>query len=105
MELAPQRANAGAVAREGMMFGDKLRELRKRTGKTQQMVVSEMSARYPDVRISQTTVSAWESRDSTPRGKVLAVICDYYGVQPAYFFDDRDLRMDRARQWIEGKRK
>lgn len=76
-------------------FGNKLRELREQRHKLQVEVVQDIKRLYPEIRMSQTTLSTLEQRDSAPREDVLEVLCDYYDVPIAYFFDSEE--SDHAR--------
>lgn len=84
-------------------FGERLRALRKSTGKRQQHMADEINARYPDARMSQTTVSALEQRASAPREDVLTFLAEYFGVSPGYFYElteDREAQIDFARAYV-----
>ena len=71
-------------------FGQKLKDLRARIGKTQVEVSAEIAVMFPDIRISQTTLSAWEQRDSAPRGEVLEYLAQYFSVPQKYFFEGNE---------------
>lgn len=68
-------------------FGKQLRKLRKWKGKSQQEVAEELTANYPGFAISQTNVSHLERRNEAPRGELLNVLADYYGVPIQFFFE------------------
>jgi transcriptional regulator with XRE-family HTH domain len=68
-------------------FGSKLRDLRKRLGKSQVEVVNELRRLFPEMRISQTALSALELRPTAPRGDVLDKLAQYYGVVETYFYE------------------
>ena len=68
-------------------FGKQLRKLRKWKGKSQQEVADELTANYPGFAISQTNVSHLERRSEAPRGELLNVLADYYGVAVQFFFE------------------
>ena len=69
------------------MFGEKVKMLRLNSGKTQAEIADDMKEKYPSMRVSQTTVSAWESSEDLPRGKVLKVIAEYWSVPVTYFME------------------
>jgi transcriptional regulator with XRE-family HTH domain len=72
-------------------FGERLLRLRKTLGKSQMQVAEEIEALFPNaIRMSQTTLSALEQRDSAPREDVIDVLCKYYNVPITYFFVDVD---------------
>lgn len=84
-------------------FGERLRQLRKKAGKNQTTVANELNERYPDARVSQTTVSALEGRISAPREDVLRILAEYYDVPVGHFFElveDREQHIDFARAYI-----
>lgn len=88
-------------------FGERLKRLRDKTGKTQAEVAAEISARFPDNQISQTGLSALENRDTAPRETVLRILSNYYHVSPTYFLEDqqkieqeRRSRRQRALEYI-----
>jgi transcriptional regulator with XRE-family HTH domain len=68
-------------------FGDKLRDLRKHLNKSQVEVVDELRRLFPEMRISQTALSALELRPTAPRGDVLDMLVQYYGVPVTYFYE------------------
>lgn len=53
--------------------------------------------------MSQTTLSALESRETAPRGKVLDVLAAYYHVPTSYFYaaDACYDKVERARLYLE----
>jgi transcriptional regulator with XRE-family HTH domain len=52
------------LAMEGMMnFGEKLKAIRETRGYSQFELVDRVKCIFPEVKISQTTLSVWESRD------------------------------------------
>lgn len=67
-------------------FGERLRKLRKWKDKSQQEVAEELTANYPGFAISQTNVSHLERRNEAPRGELLNVLADYFGVSIDFFF-------------------
>ncbi len=67
-------------------FGERLKRLRNRTGKTQAEVAAEISEHFPKNKISQTGLSSLENRATAPREDVLSILAEYYGVRTNYFF-------------------
>jgi transcriptional regulator with XRE-family HTH domain len=64
-----------------MHFGKRLRKLRERTGKSQQVMAAEFG-------VNQGTISALERRPKHPRGEMLEKLAAYYHVPETYFFDE-----------------
>lgn len=83
-------------------FGDKLKALRTKTGKSQATVAKELG-------ISQTYVAALELRDTPPKTKIVRLLVDYFKVNPSYFQnnphaptdEDMERRLGIAEMWIE----
>ena len=67
-------------------FGDTLRLLRKRTGKSQATIVDEIQARFPEANMSQTKLSDLERRPKAPAEPTLRVLAAYYGIPVVDFF-------------------
>ena len=83
-------------------FGEKLRELRMKLRKSQTEVAHEIAANFPNrVRMSQTTLSALEQREDTPREDVLKTLAEYYNVPITYFLNKTRLAPDQNRRGIE----
>lgn len=82
-------------------FGNRLRLLRRRTGKTQLEVAQELKVAYPNFAISQANVSHLERRDSAPRADVVKILADYFGVQPAYFVSEEEDSYESRKPQIE----
>jgi len=83
-------------------FGEKLKELRQRAGKSQEEVVKELTEMfYGQAHISQSTLSALEQRRTAPREAVLQVLAEYYDVPITYFFDKSDPSPNVGRQGID----
>ena len=61
-------------------FGERLRALRLERGKSQIDIADAIKARHPAMRISQTSLSALERRATAPRGEVLEILAEYFGV-------------------------
>lgn len=68
------------------MFGDRLKEIRKRHGYTQKQLLEVIISRFPNARMSQTSISALEKREYTPRGEVLVMLCACLEVTPSTFY-------------------
>jgi transcriptional regulator with XRE-family HTH domain len=68
-----------------MMFGKKLRQLRLQSGKSQREVADEMKMMFPEMRISQTSLSALELREDAPRGDILRKLATYYNIPITFF--------------------
>jgi transcriptional regulator with XRE-family HTH domain len=90
-----------------MGFGEKLKGLRLALGKSQAEVAREIAEMFEEIRISQTSLSALEQRDTAPRQEVLEVLAQYYSVPITYFFDSTPPdRINRALEYLEAlKRK
>lgn len=88
-----------------MTFGEKLRELRKSSGKSQTEMADEIAARFPDrIRISQTTLSSLEQRTETPRVEIIEILAEYFRINPSYFAGQKTQRMESARSYLEALR-
>lgn len=67
-------------------FGEILKELRKKTGKSQTEVAEEIAQMFPgEMRISQTTLSLLEQRSDPPRKDIIEMLAQYYEVPIGYF--------------------
>ncbi|MBZ0307363.1 MAG: helix-turn-helix domain-containing protein, partial [Anaerolineae bacterium] len=78
-------------------FGHKLKELRRRVGKSQIEVVEEIVKLFPGkIRMSQTTLSALEQRTTAPRGEILEILSKYFGVPTAYFFEGTENQEEKS---------
>jgi len=62
-------------------FGQKLTELRKQKGLSQDELATELS-------ISQSSVSNYESGTTTPDSEILKKIADYFHIPVSYLFSD-----------------
>jgi|SRR5882724_2318946 len=89
-----------------MSFAEKLLRLRHNSGKSQTVVVNELKAMFPEMRISQTSYSALEHRFAFPRGDVLDKLATYYCVPMTYFVNDDNANstFDEARKYLESVR-
>jgi transcriptional regulator with XRE-family HTH domain len=74
-------------------FGERLRELRKRTGLSQAEIAELINQQFRDTRMSQTTLSALEQRVSAPRQEVIEMLAEYYNVPITYFFGSSEGRL------------
>lgn len=87
------------------MFGEKLKALRNATGKSQALVVLEISHFYPNARISQTYLSALENRADAPREEVCTILAKYYNVDLLFFYDRSEQRkadgVEVAKHWLK----
>jgi transcriptional regulator with XRE-family HTH domain len=87
----------GEVMMKERGFGEKLKGLRIKSGKSQGEVVREMTVMFREqIRMSQSTLSALEQRETAPREDVLDILCKYYDVPIAYFFDRSDSNVSKA---------
>lgn len=84
-------------------FGEKLRLLRKNSGKSQAEVAQEIAEQFSEeARISQKTLSVLEQRETTPRGAVLDILAKYYNVPLTYFFETIDrAKVDLAKEYLK----
>ena len=89
-------------------FGDRLKELRVRMGKSQSEAVQDMQVLFQGrARMSQSTLSALEQRETAPREDVLEILSEYYGVPITFFFDESDddsQEIINVRSYIEALR-
>ncbi len=77
-------------------FGQLLRRLR--IGRSQKAVAFELI-------MPQTTLSTLENQATIPRGEVLKKLCDFYGIDEAYFFPNESKEgLRAARSWLESLR-
>lgn len=65
-----------------MRITNRLAELRDRAGKTQNQVVDELTGRLGHRPFTRQMLSHWECGRHQPSGEELAILCDYYHVQP-----------------------
>lgn len=86
-----------------MTFGERLRELRKQHGLSQTEVAEMIAEQFPgEIRISQTSLSALEGRAKPPRGDVVEVLAQFFGVHKSWFYTDEDQsQIDTARAYLE----
>lgn len=86
-------------------FGEKLKALRRNSGKSQFDVVDEMERLFgKQIRISQATISTLEQRSSAPRQQVLEILAQYYQVPITYFFeveDEKEEKLDLAKKYLD----
>ena len=64
-----------------MRFQDKLIDLRKKNGLTQEQLAEKLS-------VSRQAVSRWEAGDSAPDMYNLQTICRYFGISADYLIND-----------------
>lgn len=86
-----------------MEFGARLRELRKKRGLSQMEVVAQVKARFQTAHFSQTTLSAMENQQSTPRGDVLNMLAEVYHVPVTVFFEPEAVEspgLELAREYV-----
>jgi transcriptional regulator with XRE-family HTH domain len=90
-----------------MNFGEKLKRLRKKTGKSQMQVVKELAEMVPsELRLSQTTLSVLENRETAPREEILDILSRYYNVPITYFFEsDERNRVHDALKYLNDLQK
>ena len=83
-------------------FGEKLKDLRIRAGKSQTEAANEIALQFPNrIRISQTTLSTLEQRTEPPRYEVVQVLAEFFGVPPTYFDPQNTERIEGARAYLE----
>ncbi|MCL4251280.1 MAG: helix-turn-helix domain-containing protein [Anaerolineae bacterium] len=71
-------------------FGEKLRELRKRSGMSQIEVVEALQELYGEqIRISQATLSALEQRADSPKTDLVELLANFFQVPVGYFDEGR----------------
>jgi transcriptional regulator with XRE-family HTH domain len=88
---------------EGATFGDRLKALRARAGKSQGEVASEINQRYGEhIRLTQTKLSLLEQRETLPRQEILEIFADYFHIPIGYFFSPiRKEQLDAARDYVQ----
>ena len=64
-----------------MSFGEKLQEVRRRSGLTQEQFAEELA-------VSRQAVSKWESGRGYPEMEKILYICNRYGVTPNELFSE-----------------
>lgn len=93
------------MAKTNPDFGGKLKELRRKLGKSQVEMVEEIAEFFPGkIKISQTTLSNLEQRTELPHVEVLEVLSKYFGVSIGYFYptvSPDEERIDHAKQYLE----
>lgn len=65
------------------VFGNKLRELRKSKGLTQQELVDIVNAKY-GTAINRTTISKWENGTQEASMSFVVIFADFFGVSLDY---------------------
>ena len=65
-------------------FGDRVLALRKTAGLSQAKLAAALKEKYPDMRVSDSAVHAWEKLGKTPVGEDMANLSEFFGVEPAY---------------------
>lgn len=72
-------------------FGEKLKALRMKSGKSQIEVVTDIERMFGSSKsISQTTLSNLELRASPPRKEVVELLASYYQIPVSYFLDNEE---------------
>lgn len=67
------------------MYGERLRELRKRYNLSRQNLVDNLSERYGDeFQLSQDAIAKYESEAREPTTATFIRLCDYFGVTMDY---------------------
>ncbi len=64
-------------------FAERLKELRMEKGLTQEKLSKETN-------ISQTTISAYETRRNRPSDDIIVIFCKYFGVSADYILGLED---------------
>lgn len=70
-----------------MFLPEKLKELRIEKKLSQEDFIREISK--ISLIISRGTVVSWEKGITSPNAVQLALICQFYGVMPSFFFDKK----------------
>lgn len=79
-------------------LGHKIRELRRRDGKTQEVLADALN-------VTSQAVSRWESGGSYPDMEILPAIANYFGVTIDELFgyqNDRERKIDAIIDQVEG---
>lgn len=86
-------------------IGEKIRNLRKKNGKSQMDVVREIETIYGEkIGISQTTLSNLEQGKVQPKDGVLEILADYFGVPVVQFYGSTDTTqrgLDLANEYLD----
>jgi transcriptional regulator with XRE-family HTH domain len=72
-------------------FGKSLRRLRGE--RSQREIAAALG-------VPTTTLSSLEQQETVPRGPVLRQFCNYFGVEPDYFFPAGKKETSPARDWL-----
>ena len=67
-----------------MLFGEKLKKLRKARGLSQEQLADEL-------QVSRQAISKWELGESTPDTDNLVALSDYFGVSIDYLLRDKEV--------------
>ena len=70
-----------------VLFGEKLRWLRKRAKLTQTQAAEKLVEMNAWSKCRQSTWAEWEKRDDAPRGRVLDALAAMFEVRPSFFYD------------------
>lgn len=65
-------------------FGDRVLALRKKVGLSQAKLASALKEKYPDMRVSDSAVHAWEKLGKTPVGQDMTNLSEFFEVEPAF---------------------
>ena len=79
-------------------FGEKLTKLRKLAGESQVEMAHNLKALFPEMRITQTSLSVLEHRQDAPREIVVAHLAEYFGVSEEHFINP-GYENERLEQW------
>lgn len=68
-------------------LGEKIRELRKKSGLTQEELSYEID-------VSRQTICNWEANTTTPNAQCVNNLCKLFNVEATYFFDNDTLKSE-----------
>lgn len=83
-----------------MHFGEYLKTLRNGANKSQVEMVQDLQGRFPNLRMSQSTISALELRETPPRGDVLECLAQYFGIPAKRFYEDDRHDLEQVKRYI-----
>ncbi len=79
-------------------FGSQLRNARRKFNLSQTELAEDLAKYYPDLRISQTTISAWEQLEKPPKMEVLEQLSDYFEM-PLRLWVDMQVQSMNSVEW------
>lgn len=71
------------------MFADRLKQLRKTHGLSQDKLASALNNKY-ETNVSKSMISRWENSAADPQMMYVRMIADYFNVSAEYILGDSD---------------